>query len=122
MSKHFLNRAQVGAALEQVRRERMPEEMRVHSLRLEPGLLRELAEDQERARARQRTALCVEEELRSMAPVEVRPPAREVAPQRLDGFRADRDDALLLALPDAADEALVEVDAGAVEADRLADS
>jgi hypothetical protein len=42
--------------------------------------------------------------------VQVRPPAREVAPERLRGLAADRDDPLLVALADAADEALVEVD------------
>ncbi len=41
--EHLLHAAQVGAALEQVRRERVAQEVRVHALRLEPRLRRELA-------------------------------------------------------------------------------
>jgi hypothetical protein len=41
MSKHFLNRPQVGASLEQVRGERVAQEVRVDALGLEPGLLGE---------------------------------------------------------------------------------
>ena len=63
----------------------------------------------------------VQEELRAVAAVEVRPAAREVAAQRLGGVAADRDDALLAALADHADEPVVEVDAGPVEPDRLRD-
>ena len=51
MAEHLLHRAEVGAALEQVRRERVAEQVRVNPLGLEPGLLGELAQDQERARA-----------------------------------------------------------------------
>ena len=63
MAEHLLNAAQVGAALEQVRRERVAQEMRMHPLRLEPGLLGQAAQDQERARAGERAAVRVEEEL-----------------------------------------------------------
>src|SRR5581483_6232229 len=70
----------------------------------------------------ERTALRVQEELGSVAAVEVRPAAREVAAQRLGCGPPDRDDPLLAPLADAADEALVQVDAGALEPDGLADS
>ncbi len=50
----------------------------------------------------------------------IRPAAGEVAAQRLDGLAPDRDDALLGALAEAADEPLLEIDAGALEPDRLA--
>jgi hypothetical protein len=46
MSEHFLNTSQVGAALEQMRRERVPEEVRVDALGLEAGALGEAPEDQ----------------------------------------------------------------------------
>src|SRR5690242_19447240 len=98
----------------------MAEQVRVHALRLEAGLCGEAAEDQERAGACEAAALGVEEQLRTVARVEERPPAGEVAAERSDGLAADRDDPLLRALADAADEAAVEVDAGLVEPDRLA--
>ena len=87
----------------------------MHTLGLEPGLGGEAAQDQERAGARQRPALGVEKQLRPMPPVEVRPAAREVAPQRLDCLAAHRNNALFPAFADGADETLVEVDAGPIE-------
>ena len=75
MPEHLLDAAEVGAALEQMRRERVAEEMRVHAPGLEPGPLGEPPEDEKRARARQRPALCVEEQRGRPAPVEVRAPA-----------------------------------------------
>src|SRR5829696_9771309 len=71
VAEHLLDAAQVGATLEQVRGERMAEQMRVHPVRVEPGLLGETAEDQERPGARQRAAARVQEQLRAVAPVEV---------------------------------------------------
>ena len=53
MAEHLLHRAEVGAALEQVRRERVPEEVGVDPLRLQAGLLGEAPQDEERAGARQ---------------------------------------------------------------------
>src|SRR5207248_6220325 len=61
-------------------------------------------------------------ELGAVAPVEIGPPAREVASERLGCPAAHGHDSLLAALADAADEALVEVDARAVEARGLADT
>jgi len=122
VAEHLLDRAEVGAALEEVRRERVAEQVRVDALGVEPGGAGEAAEDEERAGARQRAALRVEEELRTVARVEVRAAAREVAAQRVHGLAADGDDALLRALADAADDPLLEVDGGAVEPDGLADA
>ena len=50
MPEHLLDRTQVGSALEQVRRERVAQQVRMDALRLEAGLGCELAEDQEGAR------------------------------------------------------------------------
>ena len=86
----------------------MTEQVRVHARRVEPGLLGAALEDQEGARARERAALRVEEELGAVPAVEVRPAAREVAPKRLDGLASDRHDPFLVPLADAAHEALVE--------------
>ena len=100
VAEHLLDAAQVGAALEQVRRERVAEQVRVDALRVEAGGRGEPAQDQERARPRERAALRVQEQLGPVAAVEVRPAAGEVAPQRLGGLAAERDDALLAALAD----------------------
>ena len=53
VAEHLLDAPQVGAALEQVGRERMAEEVRVDTTRLEPGAVRQPAQDEERARAGQ---------------------------------------------------------------------
>ena len=50
MAEHLLHAAQVGAALEQVRRERVAQEVRMDAPRLEAGRRGEAAQDQERAR------------------------------------------------------------------------
>ena len=63
MPEHLLNAAEVGAALEQVRRERVPQQVRVDAFRLEARAPGETPQDQERACARERPALSVEEEL-----------------------------------------------------------
>ena len=122
MPEHLLDGAQVGAALEQVRRERVPEQVGMHALRVEPRLLGEPPKDQERARAGEAAAAGVQEQLRAVTRVEIRTAAREVAAQRLDRRPADRDDALLAALADDAHEPPVEVDAGLAEPDRLRDA
>src|SRR5215218_2391274 len=91
-------------------------------LGLEPGLRGQPPQDQKRAGTGQRPSLGVEEELRTVSAVEVWPTSGQVAPQGLDGLAADRHDPLFSALADRPDEPLVEVDAGPVERDRLADS
>src|SRR5215212_393726 len=104
-----------------MRGERVAQEMRVDAFWLEPGLTRQLAQDQERARARERATLGVEEELGAVAAVEMWSAVRQITTQCLGGLSADRDDPLFAALADRADEAVVEVDAAALEADGLAD-
>ena len=79
MAQHFLNGAKVGAAFEQVRGERVPEQVRMDALRLEARLGGELAQDEECACAGQRAAAGVQEQLRPVTPIEVRPAARQVA-------------------------------------------
>src|SRR6266540_2732073 len=69
VSEHLLDAAQVGSPLEEVRRERVAEQMRVDAFRLEPGLRRQPAQDQERACAGQRAAARVQEELRPVTAV-----------------------------------------------------
>jgi hypothetical protein len=73
--EHLLDAAQVRAPLEQVGRERVAQEMRMHALGVEACLRREAPQDQECARAREAAALRVQEQLRSAAAVEVRPSA-----------------------------------------------
>ena len=92
------------------------------ALRLEAGLRREAPQDQERAGAGEAAAAGVQEQLGPVPPVEERPAAALVAADGLGGRPADRDDPLLAALADAADEPVLEVDAGALEPDRLADA
>jgi hypothetical protein len=69
--EHFLDRAQVGSAFEQVSCERVAEQMRVNAERVEAGFGRQPAQDQEGAGARQGAALRVQEELRPVPAVEV---------------------------------------------------
>src|SRR5690242_359698 len=75
VSQHLLHRAEVGATFEQVCGERVPQEMRMDALRLQPGLLRQPPEDQERARTREPSAFGVEEQLRAVTCIEERPAA-----------------------------------------------
>src|SRR5690348_13439635 len=77
MAEHFLDRAEVGAAFEQVCCERVPQQVRVHACGIEPGLFGSTPENQERTGARERPALRVEEELGTVTTVEMRPSARQ---------------------------------------------
>ena len=54
MAEHLLDGPQVGAALQQVRRERVPQQVRVDAVRVEARVLGEAAQDQERAGTGQR--------------------------------------------------------------------
>src|SRR5882724_9549571 len=105
-----------------MRGEGVAEQVRVNSFGLEPGLGRQLAEDQEGACAGEPAALRVEEELGSVPHVQERASPSQVTPQCLGGLPADRDDPLLRALADAANDACVEVDARLLQTDGLADS
>src|SRR5690242_17269759 len=100
--------------------ERVAQEVRVHAFGVEARPFGESPQDQERACARERAALRVQEQLGTVALVEEGTAACEVAAQRLDGLPPDRDDALLRALAGAADEASVEIDRRALEADGFA--
>jgi hypothetical protein len=80
VTEHLLNAPQVGAAVEQVRGERVPQQMGMDALRVEPRDGGDSSQDQERARPGERPASRVEEELGSPATVEVRAPAREIPP------------------------------------------
>jgi hypothetical protein len=73
MAEHLLNGTEIGAALEQVRREGVAEDVRVHAGGVEPRLGGQRPEDEERAGARQRAASRVQEQLGPVAAVEVRP-------------------------------------------------
>ncbi len=119
VAEHLLHGAEVGAALEEVRREGVAEEMRMHPARLEPGSVGELSQDEERTRAGERAAPRVEKELGPIAAVEVRAAESEVPAY---GFRcraAERHEALLSALPEHPDDALLDSDAALLEPDGL---
>jgi hypothetical protein len=77
--EHLLDRAEIRAALEKVRSEGVPKQMWMDAFRLEPRLAGEPPEDQEDAGTGQAAALRVQEELRTVARVEVRAASREVA-------------------------------------------
>jgi hypothetical protein len=121
MAEHLLDGAEVGAAFEQVRGEGMTQEMRMHPARLEAGAVCELAENQEGAGAGERPAAGVQEELRPVAAVEVRPAEGEVAAHRLGGRTTQRNEALLAALAEHAHDAVLECDAVLLEPDGLGD-
>ena len=87
--------------------------------RLEACFLREPAQDEEGARSRQPSALRIQEELWAMAPVEKRAASAEIAAERVGGAATEGNDPLLPALADRAHEPFLEVDASALEADRL---
>jgi hypothetical protein len=119
VAQHLLHGAEVGASLEQVRREGVAQEVRVDAPRLQAGLPGELAEDEERAGPGQRPAARVEEELRPVTAIEVGATQREVAADGLGRRSSERDDPLLPALAEHADDPLVEVDAALLEPDGL---
>src|SRR5215471_2998220 len=122
MSEHFLNRSQVGAAFEEVRREGVAQEVRMDAFRLEPCLVRQAAEDEEYALAGERPAARVEEQLGAVALVEEGPAPREIAPERLRRLASHRYHTLLAPLAKTADEPVFEIDGLAVERDGLADA
>ena len=122
MSEHLLYRAQVGASLEQMRCERVAEQMRVHPLGFESRFLGELPQDQEGARPGECSAARVQEQVGPVATVEVRSAESQVAADGLGGRPAERDDALLVALAEHADYASIDVDGRARESDRLRDA
>jgi hypothetical protein len=96
--------------------------MGVHACGLQPGAVGELAEDEERAGSGECAAAGVEEELGAVAAIEVRAAEREVAADGLGGRTSERNESLLIALPEHADDPFVEGDAGLLEADCLGDA
>src|SRR5438552_15603101 len=98
VAEHLLDASQVGASLEEMRRERMAQEVRVDAGRLQPGLRGSPAQDQECPRAGERSSLGVEKELRAVSAVEEGTPAGEIAAQRLRRMAADRHDPFLVPL------------------------
>ena len=91
------------------------------ALGLEPGLLGKSAQDEERARARERAAARVQEEIGPVAAVEMRPAQGEVAARGLGRRASQGHEAFLPALPEHADDAALDVDRALLEPDRLRD-
>src|SRR5689334_11368103 len=94
----------------------------MHTFWFQAGLRRKPSENQECTGTRQPTPLRVQEELGTVPRIQIRPAAAEIPSQCLRGLPADRYDAFLRALADAADEPSVEIDAGLVQAHRFADA
>jgi len=115
VAEHLLHGAQVGATFEEMRSERVPEEVGVHATRLEARALGELAQDEKGAGAREGATAGVEEELGAIAAVEVGATEREVAADGLGGGPAERHEALLATLPEHAHDALLDGDAGLLQ-------
>jgi hypothetical protein len=105
-----------------MRRERVAKQVRVDAAGLEAGALGQLAEDEKGARAGQSAAARVQEQLRPVAPVEVRPPEREVAAHRLGRRTPERHEPLLAALPQHAYDPVLERDAVLLQARGLGDA
>lgn len=122
VAEHLLDGAEVGAALEQMRGERVAEQVRMDALGLEPGLPGEAPQDQEGARPGQRPAAGVQEQLGPVAPVEVGAAERQVAAHRFRSRTPERDEPLLTALAERADDPLLQVDSAPLEADGLRDA
>src|SRR5712691_9185914 len=66
VAEHLLDTPEVGAPLEQVRCERVAKQVRMDAPGLEAGLLRQLAQDQERAGTGERADPRVQEKLGQM--------------------------------------------------------
>ena len=106
MAEQLLNRAQVGAALEEVRRERVAKAMRMadeppHSAGVEPP------------------APCGKKQRVDCAAHELGPTAAQVAGEVMGGLLPERDDPLLATLSPDVHRLALEVDVGEVEPDGL---
>ena len=121
MTEHLLHAAQIGAALEQMCRERVSEQVGVHPFGLEAGLLGKPSQDQEGAGPRERATAGVEEQIGTVAPVQMGPTEREVTSHRLDRGSPERNDSLLVPLADHAHRACIEVDGALRGSDRFGD-
>ena len=122
MAEQLLHAPEVGAPLEQMRGERVPQEVGMDALRLQTRLPGQPSQDQEGARPCQRPSLRIQEQLGPVAAFEVRASVSEIAAQRVRAGAADGNDALTVALAERSHEAPLEVDPSALEPDSLADT
>ena len=89
------------------------------ALRLEAGALGEPPENQEGACPRERPTAGVEEQLGAVPAVEKGPALGQIAAEGIGAAPPNRDDPLLRALADAANEPRIEIDAALFERDGL---
>src|SRR5439155_21639683 len=120
--QHLLDGAEIGAALEEMRRKRVAKEVRMDAFGLQTRLRGKAAQDQEGAGPCQGSAARVQEQLGAMACVEKRAPAREIAADRFDGRTTDRHDAFLASLAERAHDPRLEVDVALPETDGFTDA
>src|SRR5918999_3749852 len=119
VSEHLLHGAQVAAAREQMRRERVPERVRAHAVR-EPGGLRVAAHDLVEALPRELAAAEVDEEVRLRDALDEPWAATlQIDAQGPQRRLADRHDPLLRALAAGTQDALLDVHVQELEPDRL---
>ena len=120
MAEHHLNRAQIGATLQQVRGKRMAQHVRAErprQARLAPVCLEDLPEaDSSQARAAARVD---EQFCRRLALQERGPALLQVAGQPCRGLVADRHEALLAALAEAGEVTALEVEVLLAETDHF---
>src|SRR5829696_298340 len=117
--EHLLDRAEVAAAGEQVRREGMTQRVRAHAVR-EAGRHGVAADDLVEALTSQLAAAEVNEQMRLGRALDERGAAAlEVHAERPERRLADRDQALLRALAASAQNALLDVHVHQLQADRL---
>ena len=120
--EQLLHDTQVGAPLQQVRGERVPQRVRVHACG-EARAAGMPTQDGPPSHARERTAAGVaEHEVMAQRPHEQRSTAVEPFAQGALGVRAERDQTLLVALAGHGEGALAERDAAALEADEFRDA
>lgn len=119
MPEHLLDAPKIRASFEEMGRERVTEQVRVDATGLEPSLLSEPTENEECARAGQRSTAGIEKEVGPMAAIEMRPAEREVSAHRFDRRAAEWHDSLLAPFPENAHELSIEIDGGARKADCL---
>lgn len=119
VAEHLLDGPQVGSAFEKVRREGVSEEMRMDAPRFETRPVGELPQDQKCPCPRQWAAARVQEELRPVPTVEVRPAEGEVPANRFCGWASEGHQALLVALAEHTDDPLFECHAALLEPDRF---
>ena len=122
VTEHLLDGPEVGASFEEMCRERVAEEVRMDATRLEARSVGQLPQDQERTGTCERSTSCVQEELGPVATIEMRTPEREVAPNRLRGRSPERHEALLVALAQHANDALLDRHAPLLEPCGLGDA